>query len=362
LASVTLKQVDKHFPGHHAVRALNLEVHDKEFLTLVGPSGCGKTTTLRMIAGLERVSGGEILFDETPVTGLAANQREIAMVFQSYALYPHMTVGENMAFPLRMMGMPREERDRRVEEAAGKLGLGSLLQRKPRELSGGQRQRVALGRAIVRQAGVLLLDEPLSNLDAKLRVVMRGEIKRLHHDLAQTMVYVTHDQAEALTMSDRIAVMNDGVLQQLGTPDEVYHRPVNLFVAGFMGSPPMNLLEGEVAASGDHLTLTAAGAALPLPVELGPALRRGPAQVTLGVRPESVLLQRGPEGAGIPGTVYVIEPLGSDQFVTVKVGEWLIKARTDPDFRVKPGDPVRVQFMAHRLHCFATASGLRLGE
>jgi multiple sugar transport system ATP-binding protein len=360
VSAVTLQHIEKRFPGHHAVRTLSLEVKDKEFLTMVGPSGCGKTTTLRMIAGLERPTSGEILFDGQPVTTLAANQRDIAMVFQSYALYPHMTVGENMAFPLRMMKRPKAEIRTRVQTAATLLGMEKMLQRKPRELSGGQRQRVALGRAIVRQAGVLLLDEPLSNLDAKLRVVMRTEIKRLHLELAQTMVYVTHDQAEALTMSDRIAVMHEGTLQQLGTPDEVYHQPKNLFVAGFMGSPPMNLLPGLLVSNGAELALSSASASLTLPTAVANQLRQGPTEVTLGVRSEAVLLSLDPASEGVLGIVYVLEPLGSDQYVTVKVGDWLIKARTDPDFRVVPGQTVRVAFQSHRLHLFSTESGQRL--
>ncbi len=362
MATVTLEHIAKRFPGHHAVRDLSLEIRDREFLTLVGPSGCGKTTTLRMVAGLERPSAGEVLFDGRRVTGLPANRRDIAMVFQSYALYPHMTVYDNIAFPLRMMGVPRSTIEARVREAARMLDLEALVGRKPRELSGGQRQRVALGRAVVRKASVLLLDEPLSNLDAKLRVLMRAEIKRLHLEIEQTMVYVTHDQAEALTMSDRIAVMNEGVLQQLGTPDEVYHHPANLFVAGFLGSPPMNLLEGMLAVHDGGLSLEAGDTRLALPTDLGATLGEAPREVTLGIRPEAVRLTAEPTTDALRGEVYVSEPLGSDQFVTVRVGEWLLKARTDPDFRVAAGQPVGVSLLPHRLHVFATATGQRIGQ
>lgn len=238
MAEVRLEGVTKSFGGNTVVDDLSLTVRDKEFLTLVGPSGCGKSTTLRMICGLERVSAGQIYFDEQPVGWLPANKRDVAMVFQSYALYPHKTVEQNIGFALKMMRVPKEQIAQQVREAAGTLDILDLLDRRPRELSGGQRQRVALGRAIVREAGAYLLDEPLSNLDAQLRVLMRAEIKRLHVDLARTFIYVTHDQVEAMTMSDRIAVMKDGIVQQCATPDEIYARPANRFVAAFMGSPP----------------------------------------------------------------------------------------------------------------------------
>src|SRR5499427_9499388 len=247
VAKVVLDRVIKNFGSVTAVDNLSLEIADREFVTLVGPSGCGKTTTLRMIAGLEKASAGNIYFDDDSVGHLPADHRDIAMVFQSYALYPHMNVYDNIAFALRMMHVPRAEIERRVKWAADMLGIANLLQRKPRELSGGQRQRVALGRSVVREPACFLLDEPLSNLDAQLRVTMRGELKRLHLELRRTFIYVTHDQAEALTMSDRIAVMQDGRLQQYGAPSDIYNRPRNVFVAGFMGSPPMNILPGTLA-------------------------------------------------------------------------------------------------------------------
>src|SRR5499427_2418639 len=253
VAKVVLDRVIKNFGAVTAVDDLTIEVADREFVTLVGPSGCGKTTTLRMVAGLEKVTSGQIYFDDDPVGHLPADHRDIAMVFQSYALYPHMNVYDNIGFALRMMRVPRSEIDRRVRWAAEMLGIADLLDRKPRQLSGGQRQRVALGRSVVREPACFLLDEPLSNLDAILRVTMRAELKRLHLELKRTFIYVTHDQAEALTMSDRIAVMNLGRLQQYGPPDEVYNRPRNVFVAGFMGAPPMNLVPGTLASSNGQL-------------------------------------------------------------------------------------------------------------
>jgi len=257
MAKVVLESVVKKFGTVTAVHDLTIEIGDREFVTLVGPSGCGKTTTLRMIAGLEKVTAGQIYFDDDPVGHLPADHRDIAMVFQSYALYPHMNVYDNIGFALRMMRVPRADIDQKVKWAAEMLGITELLYRKPRQLSGGQRQRVALGRSMVREPACFLLDEPLSNLDAKLRVTMRGELKRLHLELKRTFIYVTHDQAEALTMSDRIAVINEGHLQQYGSPDEIYNRPRNVFVAGFMGSPAMNLLPGEVVASDSTPRFTA---------------------------------------------------------------------------------------------------------
>src|SRR5258707_7863697 len=253
MAKVVLEGVVKKFGTVTAVHDLNIEIGDREFVTLVGPSGCGKTTTLRMIAGLEKVSAGQIYFDDDPVGHLPADHRDIAMVFQSYALYPHMNVYDNIAFALRMMRVPRAEIERRVQWAAEMLGITELLQRKPRQLSGGQRQRVALGRSVVREPACFLLDEPLSNLDAKLRVTMRGELKRLHLELRRTFIYVTHDQAEALTMSDRIAVISDGRLQQYGPPDEIYNRPSTVFVAAIMSSPTTNRFSGLLVLSGVNL-------------------------------------------------------------------------------------------------------------
>jgi multiple sugar transport system ATP-binding protein len=357
MARVFLDQVCKNFGDFVAVDNLNLDVQDKEFVTLVGPSGCGKTTTLRMIAGLEKVTTGKIYFDNDSVGHLPANHRDIAMVFQSYALYPHMNVYENIGFALKMMRIPRQEIDRRIQWAANMLGIERLLQRKPRDLSGGQRQRVALGRAIVREPACFLLDEPLSNLDAKLRVTMRAELKRLHHEIERTFIYVTHDQAEALTMSDRIAIMNLGKLQQFGTPDEVYYQPANIFVAGFIGSPPMNFVDGEVLHENSTTYFTRGPLRYELPPRLAQRLQeRGQnTSVTLGIRPETIGVSRTPPG--IAGTVYVEEPLGSDVFLTVEVEKAHIIVRTEPEFRANFGEQVHLTFNPQKLYLFDQKSG-----
>jgi multiple sugar transport system ATP-binding protein len=358
MARVLLDHVTKRFGDVVAVDNMNLDIQDKEFVTLVGPSGCGKTTTLRLIAGLEKKTEGEIYFDDEAVSHLPANHRDIAMVFQSYALYPHMNVYDNIGFALRMMKASKGEIDRRVKWAAKMLGIEMLLERKPRALSGGQRQRVALGRAIVREPACFLLDEPLSNLDAKLRVSMRAELKRLHHDIGRTFIYVTHDQAEALTMSDRIAIMNHGQLQQLGTPDEVYYRPANLFVAGFIGSPAMNFIEGELARDNGQLVFQWGSARYPLNEELAGRLAKHniSGKVTLGVRPETISVSPDSD-AGIDGVVYVEEPLGSDIFLTVETGNVHIIVRTDPDFRFEIGAPLKLHFNPNRIHFFDSKTG-----
>ncbi|MEZ4860497.1 MAG: ABC transporter ATP-binding protein [Caldilineaceae bacterium] len=359
MARVILEQVSKRFGDVKAVDNLNLDIRDKEFVTLVGPSGCGKTTTLRLIAGLEKVTEGAIYFDDEVVSHLPANHRDIAMVFQSYALYPHMNVYDNISFALRMMKVERKEIDRRVQWAAGMLGIDPLLNRKPRELSGGQRQRVALGRAIVREPACFLLDEPLSNLDAKLRVTMRAELKRLHHDIGRTFIYVTHDQAEALTMSDRIAIMNHGQLQQYGTPDEVYNQPANLFVAGFIGSPAMNFIDGELMHEGETLFFQRGHVRYHIPTQWARTLaqqnlRSG--KITLGARPESIGIEH-EGGTGIEGTVYVEEPLGSDIFLTVDVSGVNVIVRTDPDFHYAIGDSVKLQLNPNKLYFFNAENG-----
>jgi multiple sugar transport system ATP-binding protein len=366
VAKVLLERVVKKFGSVSAVDDLTLEIGDREFITLVGPSGCGKTTTLRMIAGLEKATSGQIFFDDQPVGHLPADHRDIAMVFQSYALYPHMNVYDNIAFALRMMRVPRVEIERRVQWAAEMLDISGLLHRKPRELSGGQRQRVALGRSVVREPACFLLDEPLSNLDAKLRVTMRGELKRLHLELRRTFIYVTHDQAEALTMSDRIAVMNEGKLQQHGPPDEIYNRPRNIFVAGFMGSPAMNLLLGDLATDNGMPAFVAPGLAIPLVPRLAASVQHAEArQVFLGIRPEAIVVRNGdtslPRGAQwVSAPVYIQEPLGSDQFLTLEVGGTRIKARTDPDLAVRVGDRVEVAFDPAKLHLFDGETGTSL--
>jgi len=354
MAHVSLQGLTKRFGSTVAVDDLSLEIADKAFVTLVGPSGCGKTTTLRLIAGLERPTTGQILFDGEPVEYLPANHRDIAMVFQSYALYPHLNVFENMAFPLRMMKVKPERIKAEVVKAAKMLGIEEFLTRKPRELSGGQRQRVALGRAIVREPAVFLMDEPLSNLDAKLRVAMRVELKRLHLELKKTFIYVTHDQAEAMTMSDQIAVMEKGKLQQYGSPREIYERPKNLFVAGFIGSPPMNFIYVRLLRYEGHPVARWGEIQLRLPKEAWP--RIAPLEgkeLVLGIRPEAISLQRPGKGFGdFDATVYIEEPIGSDLFVTLEAGGVHFIARTSPDFQVGPGAPVKVSVEPKRLRFF----------
>lgn len=359
MARVSVENLSKHFGSVIAVDQMNLDIEDKEFLTLLGPSGCGKTTTLRLIAGLEKATTGNVYFDGESMGHLPANHRDIAMVFQTYALYPHMNAYANIAFALRMMHVPKGEIDQRVKWAAEMLGIRELLDRKPRELSGGERQRVALGRAIVREPAVFLLDEPLSNLDAKLRVNMRGELKRLHHELEGTFIYVTHDQAEALTMSDRIAIMNEGKLLQVGSPQEVYDKPANLFVAGFMGSPPMNFIRGRVAVANDQFVFQWGDVRYPLPPRVGAYLRQANVEpeIIFGVRPEAVQLKG--EG-GLEATVYVEEPLGADVFLTVEIGGQMLRIRTDPDFHAEIGDRVRIDFNPDRIHLFEIESGQAL--
>ena len=342
MASVTYDHVVKRYtPETTAVRDFNVEIADREFMVLVGPSGCGKSTALRMLAGLESITEGQIRIGERVVNNIAAKDRDIAMVFQSYALYPHMSVYDNMAFPLQMKRMPRADIEQRVRQASGILGLDNFLKRKPRALSGGQRQRVALGRAIVRNPQVFLLDEPLSNLDAKLRAQTRIELQKLHRELETTFIYVTHDQVEAMTMGDRIAIMYDGVLQQVGTPDDIYDHPANLFVAGFIGSPTMNFVpvtvqNGTAKASGFDV-------ALPKPLDS----RKG----TLGFRPEA-LTDRAHNGSGLDMKVDVVERLGSDQFLYGQVGGDTVTARVDPRMKVVPGDRVRLGLDTRSLHFF----------
>jgi multiple sugar transport system ATP-binding protein len=317
MARVEIKNLNKVFPGGvQAVNNANLVVEDKEFVVLVGPSGCGKSTTLRMIAGLEEVSSGEIFIGDTLVNDVPPKNRDIAMVFQNYALYPHMTVYKNMAFGLILRKYPKKEIDRRVREAAEILGITALLDRRPKALSGGQRQRVAVGRAIVRQPKVFLFDEPLSNLDAKMRVQMRTEISKLHHRLQSTMIYVTHDQVEAMTMGDRIVVMLDGVIQQVAPPLELYHHPVNKFVAGFIGSPPMNMIEGRLAGENGTVQFIDRNNAvhLTVPVERHAALKdHVGGNVILGIRPEHLResgTPQGAEGTSIRALIEVVEPMG----------------------------------------------------
>jgi multiple sugar transport system ATP-binding protein len=342
MASVTYDHVVKRYTADlTVVKDFNVEIKDKEFMVLVGPSGCGKSTALRMLAGLESISEGQIRIGERVVNDVAAKDRDIAMVFQSYALYPHMSVYDNMAFPLQMKKLPKADIDKRVNNASRILGLDNFLKRKPRALSGGQRQRVALGRAIVRDPQVFLLDEPLSNLDAKLRGQTRIELQKLHHDLETTFIYVTHDQVEAMTMGDRIAIMNAGILQQVGTPDDIYDHPANLFVAGFIGTPTMNFVpvkmqNGSAKASGFEVKL-------PQHVDI--------AKGTLGFRPEAVT-DRPSEQATLEMKVDVVERLGSDQFLYGQVGGDTITARVDPRLKVVPGDQVKLGLDTRSMHVF----------
>jgi multiple sugar transport system ATP-binding protein len=352
MATLKLEGITKRFGTVMVIPALNLSVADGEFCVLVGPSGCGKSTLLRIIAGLEPISSGRILIDDVEVTDSEPADRGIAMVFQSYALYPHMNVDRNMGFGLAIAGAPRADIASRVAAAAHKLRLDALLRRKPRELSGGQRQRVAIGRAITRRPKIFLLDEPLSNLDAALRVGMRVEIARLKAELGATMVYVTHDQVEAMTLADRIVVMNAGRTEQVGTPLELYEQPANQFVAGFIGSPSMNFLPGRVAGHRDALTQItfADGAALELPLAAPPP---ADTPVTVGIRPEHIgLAARGP-GVGLTGQAVVVEMLGSDTFVHLKVGEQILVLRDSQARRVRRGDSVAIYWSAANCYLFA---------
>jgi len=337
MASVTLSRIRKSFGGTEVVHGVDIAIEDGEFCVLVGPSGCGKSTLLRMVAGLEDITDGEIAIGGRVVNHVAPKERDIAMVFQNYALYPHMTVFENMGFSLRLAGRPREEMRERVEAAARILGLGEYLDRYPRQLSGGQRQRVAMGRAIVRQPAVFLFDEPLSNLDAKLRVAMRTEIKELHQRLKTTSVYVTHDQIEAMTMADRIVVLNAGRVEQSGAPLDLYDNPVNLFVAGFIGSPAMNFLKGRMARNGAGLEVVLGdGVSVPAPRNLPGNLDGKP--VTLGVRPEHLAVR----DRGLPAEVVVVEPTGADTQIFCKLAGTDVTAVVRERHAFHPGEMIRL--------------------
>jgi multiple sugar transport system ATP-binding protein len=346
--------VTKAFGPSVVVEDLTLSIADGEFVVLLGPSGCGKTTTLRMLAGLEDATAGDILIGERRVNNIPAQKRDVAMVFQSYALYPHMTVAENIGYPLRVRHTPRAEMTARVERVAGMLEIKSLLGRKPRDLSGGERQRVALARAVVREPLVFLMDEPLSNLDAKLRVQMRGELKRLQHELGTTTVYVTHDQAEAMTLAHRVALMRGGRLQQFDTPMNIYHRPANRFVAEFVGNPGMNFIEGGV----DQAARRFAGGELSL--ELSEAhLNRlsGRTEVTLGIRPEHVELSFDGRAGWTRAHVYVTELMGNETLVFVRLGAVKIIVRAGADFRAEPETPVSLRLDMERLYFFDRQTG-----
>ena len=362
MATVTFEHVFKRYGDVTAVNDLNLEIQDEEFLVLVGPSGCGKTTALRMIAGLEDVTEGELKIGDRVVNGLAPKDRDVAMVFQSYALYPHMSVYDNLAFGLKLRKVPKAEIDRRVREAAATIELTNLLERKPKQLSGGQRQRVALARAIVREPAVFLMDEPLSNLDAKLRVQTRAEIARLHQRLRTTVVYVTHDQVEAMTMGDRIAVMNFGVLQQVGAPQELYQNPVNKFVAGFIGSPSMNFMNVAPKSDGGTLTLVGDGIELPVPDGLKNAVE-GSAELTAGVRPEHFQITNGAApgaGASVRATCDVVEFLGNEELLHVKVGGHDLVAVVGAEHRIRPGDVVDLFVPIDKIKSLQSESGIKV--
>jgi len=358
MAEVTLTKLNKYFDATHVVKDVDLQIRDKEFMVFVGPSGCGKTTTLRMIAGLEAVSSGDIRIENTVVNAVPPMDRDIAMVFQNYALYPHMSVASNMAFGLKMRKFPKDEIQSRIKRAATILGIENLLHRKPRQLSGGQRQRVALGRAIVRDPKVFLFDEPLSNLDAKLRVQMRVELKKLHERLAVTSIYVTHDQVEAMTLGDRVVVMKDGVVQQVGEPLELYNQPANRFVAGFIGSPAMNFADVTLNDQGGKVVAEATGLRIVLPGELAARARarmNGAAtKATLGVRPEDIHVV-GPADSPdhcLEVEVEVVEQLGSEILLDMKVGEGAMVASVEPTVRVKVRDKLRLAMRPSRLHVF----------
>ena len=355
MASVIVDQVRKAYGLVEVVHGLDLTIEDGAFVVLLGPSGCGKSTLLRMIAGLESVTSGTIQIGERGVTNLAPKDRNIAMVFQNYALYPHMNVADNMSFALKRAGTPKAEIEKRVTLAARILGLEMLLTRLPRQLSGGQRQRVAMGRAIVRDPAVFLFDEPLSNLDAKLRVQMRTEIKELHQRLGTTTVYVTHDQIEAMTMADRIVVLKDGRIEQTGHPLEVYDQPANLFVAGFIGSPTMNMIKGVIEQHGGKPVVRAADVMLPLPARAAALDGRA---VTVGIRPEHL----GPvtHETGLKGTIMTVEPTGPETHVYVKLAGQEFCAITQERLDLRPGAPVHLQSSPESLHLFDQATGVRL--
>ncbi len=356
MARVVLKHITKKYDDVLAVDDISLEIQDKEFVVLVGPSGCGKSTTLRMIAGLEEITAGELYIGDRLVNDVAPKDRNIAMVFQNYALYPHMDVYANMAFGLKLRRTPKPEIEARVREAAQVLGIQEFLSRKPKQLSGGQRQRVAVGRAIVRHPEVFLFDEPLSNLDAKLRVQMRTELVKLHDRLSATMIYVTHDQIEAMTMGDRIVIMCDGVIQQVGQPLEVYERPANTFVAGFIGSPSMNFFSGRLLSrTGGLVVDLGKGLVVPLPADrrdrYAPHVGR---EVLLGIRPENVCDRNdgNPSRVPVPSTVTVYEPLGNEVILELAAGDHAFHARVDPHTPARPHEPITAYFDMARAHLF----------
>jgi multiple sugar transport system ATP-binding protein len=370
MAEIVLRDIEKYFGDNYVIRKLNLTIKNREFVVLLGPSGCGKTTTLRAIAGLEDVDRGDILIDGKPVQGLEAGERDIAFVFQLFALYPHLTAYENIAFPLRATRASKAGVATKVREVARALGIEHLLAKRPSQLSGGDMQRVAIGRALVRRPKALLMDEPIGALDAKLREEMRSELKRLHIENDATTVYVTHDQVEAMALADRIAIMNEGVLQQVGAPSEVYRYPANLFVAQFVGSPVMNISKARVATNGAAAKVVIGddGIAFDFPAALPERLAAAGEQqgeLTLGVRPEAVLVAREARPGYVPVEAHIIEPLGAYDIVDLKVGKQFLRARTASGFVPRVGEPVWAKLDEAQTHFFDAGTGrslnIRLG-
>ncbi|MEM4411511.1 MAG: ABC transporter ATP-binding protein [Thermofilum sp.] len=359
MARVEVKNLLKRFGKVVAVDRVSFEVKDGEFMVLLGPSGCGKTTTLRLIAGLETPDDGEIYIGDRLVNDLPPKDRDIAMVFQNYALYPHMKVYDNIAFPLKIRKFPKEEIDKRVREVAKLLRIEELLDRYPRQLSGGQQQRVALGRALVRKPQVFLMDEPLSNLDAKLRVYMRAELKRLQRELGITTIYVTHDQAEAMTMADRVAVMNEGKVMQLASPHELYYKPANTFVAGFIGAPAMNFIDASVDARDGEAFLDTGVFRIKLPRSMSEVLLKAgpPSEVIFGIRPEHITVSKEPIPGGFKVEVFVTEPLGSETIIDFRHMDQLVKAKYPGPFEATPGDTIYVAFQLEMAHIFDKKTG-----
>jgi multiple sugar transport system ATP-binding protein len=357
MASITIRKLAKHFGATPVLRGIDIAIRDGEFVALVGPSGCGKSTLLRLIAGLETADGGDILLGDRRINDTAPRERDVAMVFQNYALYPHMTVAQNLGFGLQIQGVARDEIARRVQQAAETLGLGELLARHPRQLSGGQRQRVAMGRAIVRKPQAFLFDEPLSNLDAKLRVQMRTEIKALHQRLGTTTVYVTHDQVEAMTMADRIVVLKEGRIEQVGEPLALYDRPRNAFVAGFIGSPAMNFIPGRLQQQqgGAPHVLTDDGLRLPL-ASASPSGTHGD-RVLYGTRPENFTIDT---ARGLPADVVVVEPTGAETQVALRLGGHPVTAAFRERIDARPGERLALWPVAAKAHLFDAAGGQRL--
>ena len=360
MSAISLKNIVKKFGDLEVVHSINLEIKDAEFIVLVGPSGCGKSTTLRMIAGLEEITSGEVVIGGRVVNNILAKDRNIAMVFQNYALYPHMNVFNNMSFALKLQKVPKSEIKERVDNAARILNIEELLNRKPSELSGGQRQRVAMGRAIVRNPDIFLFDEPLSNLDAKLRTQMRVEIKELHQRVKNTIVYVTHDQVEAMTLGDRIVVLKDGYIEQVGDPIDLFQNPVNTFVAGFIGSPPMNLIDGTIIQNGEELSISFQdGFMLPIPDKPDAEIRAGQ-KVVMGLRPGDIFLEEGsnsiPEDWKFDAQIIVTEPLGSETYMHLDISGLKVIGKCEGRRVVHPNEKIKLTFNLNHLHIFDAES------